>query len=246
MSHVWITGQTVALPPRSVAQYIAALNVLGFFAIALLSGSLAEIVGTTGVQLEEASNQIADLQALNQHVIDSLPSGLATTDVGLRILTFNRGAETITGVSFRSAVGRTDRRRDAVVAADDRGDPPRPAQRRHPASRVQGTAGPTAAATSRSGWAPRTSRHRVAAPGTCSRFRTSPTSRSSNATRPCSSGSRPSARWRPASHTRSATRSRRCRGQSRILPQDLPLSSRSMATSRLPMRSVATAPHRSS
>src|SRR5687767_485121 len=29
MSHVWVTGQTVALPPRSVAQYIAALNVLG-------------------------------------------------------------------------------------------------------------------------------------------------------------------------------------------------------------------------
>jgi two-component system, NtrC family, sensor histidine kinase PilS len=107
MSHVWITGQTVALPPRSVAQYIATLNVLGFFAVALLSGSLAEIVRTTGVQLEEASNQIADLQALNQHVIDSLPSGLATSDVDLRILTFNRGAETITGVSFRSAVGRT-------------------------------------------------------------------------------------------------------------------------------------------
>ena len=107
MSHVWITGQTVALPPPSVAPYIAALNVLGFFAIALLSGSLADIVRSTGVQLEEASNQIADLQALNQHVIDSLPSGLATTDVGLRILTFNRGAEIITGVPFRSAVGRT-------------------------------------------------------------------------------------------------------------------------------------------
>ena len=107
MSHVWVTGQTVALPQVSVALYIAGLNIFGFFAVALLSGYLAEIVRTTGVRLEEASSQIADLQALNQHVIDSLPSGLATTDVDLRILTFNRGAETITGVSFRSAVGRT-------------------------------------------------------------------------------------------------------------------------------------------
>jgi two-component system sensor histidine kinase PilS (NtrC family) len=107
LSRVWGTGQSVALPPLSVAQYVVALNVFGFFVVALLSGSLAEGVRASGVRLAEASSQIADLQALNQHVIDSLPSGLATTDVGLRILTFNRGAETITGVSFRSAVGRT-------------------------------------------------------------------------------------------------------------------------------------------
>ena len=46
-----------------------------------------------------ASNQLADLQAFNQHVIDSLTSGLATTDIDGRILTFNRAAEAITGVT---------------------------------------------------------------------------------------------------------------------------------------------------
>jgi two-component system, NtrC family, sensor histidine kinase PilS len=107
LSRVWAAGYSVALPPRSAAQYIGALNVIGFFAVALLSGSLADRVRTAGVRLEQASNQIADLQALNQHVIDSLPSGLATTDAALRILTFNRGAEAITGVLYRSAVGRT-------------------------------------------------------------------------------------------------------------------------------------------
>src|SRR5262245_1519709 len=106
MSHGWMSSQSVDLPQTSVALFISVLNVLGFFAIALLSGSLAEGVRTTGVKLEKASSQIADLQALNQHVIDSLSSGLATTDVELRILTFNRGAEAITGVPFRSAVGR--------------------------------------------------------------------------------------------------------------------------------------------
>jgi two-component system, NtrC family, sensor histidine kinase PilS len=102
----WLTGRAIALPARSVAQYTVALNVFGFFAVALLSGSLAESLRTAGAQLQQASSQIADLQALNQHVIDSLPSGLVTTDVSMRVLTFNRGAEAITGVAFHSAVGR--------------------------------------------------------------------------------------------------------------------------------------------
>jgi two-component system, NtrC family, sensor histidine kinase PilS len=107
VARVWGTGHSVALPPLSVAKYVAGLNVFGFFAVALLSGSLAESVRSVGVRLEQASSQIADLQALNQNVIDSLPSGLATTDAEMRILTFNRGAQAITGVPFESAAGRT-------------------------------------------------------------------------------------------------------------------------------------------
>jgi two-component system, NtrC family, sensor histidine kinase PilS len=102
----WLAGASVALPPASVARYTVALNVFGLFAIAFLSGSLANSLRSAGAQLEQASAEIADLQALNQYVIDSLPSGLVTTDPAQRILTFNRGAETITGLSSRSAVGR--------------------------------------------------------------------------------------------------------------------------------------------
>ena len=105
-SDPWLNASTLALPPPSVARYTVGLNVFGFFAVALLSGSLADRLRSAGAQLEEASGEIADLQALNQHVIDSLPSGLATADPGLRILTFNRGAEAITGLAFRAAVGR--------------------------------------------------------------------------------------------------------------------------------------------
>jgi len=94
------------LPTRSVAQYTYLLNTFGFFAVALLSGSLAESLRSAGARLQQASSQIADLQALNQHVIDSLPSGLATTDHAGRILTFNRAAELITGHSFASVIGR--------------------------------------------------------------------------------------------------------------------------------------------
>jgi two-component system sensor histidine kinase PilS (NtrC family) len=102
----WLRDPLVALPARSVAQYTVALNVFGFFAVAFLSGSLSNSLLSASTRLEEASTEIADLQALNQHVIDSLPSGLATTDPAQRILTFNRAAELITGVPFRIAAGR--------------------------------------------------------------------------------------------------------------------------------------------
>src|SRR5437660_7431619 len=102
----WLAASSIVLPQRTTAQYIVALNMFGFFAVALLSGSLAEGVRSAGVQLEEASSTIADLQALNQHVIDSLPSGLATTDEQHRIMTFNHAAEAITGYPFQTVVGR--------------------------------------------------------------------------------------------------------------------------------------------
>ena len=76
----WLAAYSQSLPAGAVAEYTVALNVFGFFAVALLSGSLADSLRSAGAQLEQASTEIADLQALNQHVIDSLPSGLATTD----------------------------------------------------------------------------------------------------------------------------------------------------------------------
>jgi two-component system, NtrC family, sensor histidine kinase PilS len=102
----WRFEPGAALPPRSFAQYTVALNVVGFFAVAWLSGSLANSLRSTGARLQQASTELADLQALNQHVIDSLPSGLVTTDPDHRILTFNRAAEAITGVPFRASLGR--------------------------------------------------------------------------------------------------------------------------------------------
>jgi two-component system sensor histidine kinase PilS (NtrC family) len=100
------TGPVVTLPSRLVAQYTVAVNVFCFFAVALLSGSLAEELRSASARLVLASTEIADLQALNQHVINSLPSGLVTTDTQQRVLTFNRAAESITGVTLTSAVGR--------------------------------------------------------------------------------------------------------------------------------------------
>jgi two-component system sensor histidine kinase PilS (NtrC family) len=102
----WPTTTPVFLPTRLVAANIVALNVFGFCAVGFLSGSLAENLRSAGAKLRQASTEIADLQALNEHVINSLPSGLVTTDQKQRILTFNRAAESITGIPSSAAIGR--------------------------------------------------------------------------------------------------------------------------------------------
>ncbi|MGE0039874.1 MAG: nitrogen regulation protein NR(II) [Vicinamibacterales bacterium] len=99
-------AMVVDLPSARVAQYTVGLNVFGFFAAAFLSGSLAERVRRADVRLEQASEAIADLQAFNQYVVDNLLSGLATADERNRLLTFNRAATIITGVSLANALGR--------------------------------------------------------------------------------------------------------------------------------------------
>ena len=94
------------LPSLSVAQYTVGLNVFGLFAVALLSGSLAERLRRADVRLVQASEEIADLQFFNQYVIDNLLSGLATADGQNRVLTFNRSGVLITGYSLASVIGK--------------------------------------------------------------------------------------------------------------------------------------------
>ena len=102
----WVFAPPAELPSLRFAQYTVAINLFGFFAVALLSGSLAERLRSADARLEHASLQIADLRAFNEDVINSLLSGLITTDEHGRVLTFNRAASTITGVAVQQAIGR--------------------------------------------------------------------------------------------------------------------------------------------
>ena len=104
MSISWMP--VVGLPPLNIGLYTMGLGVFGFIGVAGLSGYLAERVRRADVSLEQASTQIAGLQAFNQHVIESLTSGLATTDRQGRILTFNPSAEAITRRQAKDVLGR--------------------------------------------------------------------------------------------------------------------------------------------
>jgi len=105
LSDVWI-GPTPLLPTARFAQYTVGTDAFAFFAIAFLSGTLADGLRRADTRLKQASSAIADLKAFNQHVIDSLTSGLATTDRAGRLLTFNRAAQAITGLAAADVIGR--------------------------------------------------------------------------------------------------------------------------------------------
>ncbi len=106
VASAWRWMDAASLPPLGMAAYMIAINVFGFFAVALLSGSLAEGWRTAGAKLERASMAIADLREFNELVINNLLSGLVTAgDDGL-VLTFNRAAGAITGIAPDQAIGR--------------------------------------------------------------------------------------------------------------------------------------------
>ena len=102
----WAAIGQVAKPPAMLAFYMVGLDVFGFLVVALLSGYLAERLRSAHASLARASIEIADLQAFNEHVIEGLTSGLATTDSQGRVLTFNGAAEQITGYRIADVLGR--------------------------------------------------------------------------------------------------------------------------------------------
>jgi two-component system, NtrC family, sensor histidine kinase PilS len=107
----------VELPTLGVARYTVAINLSGFFAVGLLAGSLAEGLRSAGARLEYASHEIRDLRKFNENVINSLLSGLVTTDADGRILTFNRAASVILGIPSAHAI-----RRDSIDVLQLPGD----------------------------------------------------------------------------------------------------------------------------
>ncbi len=75
------------------------IHILSLFLTAYLSGNLSSRLEKTSRKLQEKVTQLGDLELFNMKVIESLPSGLFTTDRNGNVLIFNKTAEEITGVS---------------------------------------------------------------------------------------------------------------------------------------------------
>lgn len=101
---------TEMIPSPRVALYTVGLNIFGFIAVGALSGYLSEGLRRAGQQLEQASNRIAGLQAFSDYAINSLASGLTTTDLAGTVLTMNRAGEAIIGVPAGAVIGQPARR----------------------------------------------------------------------------------------------------------------------------------------
>lgn len=100
-------SSTGVFPDLVTLQYIISLSIFGFCSVAFLSNFLAESWRRTGVELQKSTGQVAFLQAFSDRIIDSLGSGLITTDLDGRIYLFNRAAEEITGYRSDQALRLT-------------------------------------------------------------------------------------------------------------------------------------------
>ncbi|MGH9962612.1 MAG: PAS domain S-box protein, partial [Pyrinomonadaceae bacterium] len=89
--------------PRAV-QSVGLFNI-AFFVVGLLSARLAEQQSGSDVRLRAATQSLANLRALHERIVESIRSGVVTTDLEGRIFTFNAAAEEITGYDEKDVRG---------------------------------------------------------------------------------------------------------------------------------------------
>ncbi len=80
---------------------------IAFYLVAFLSGYLSEKLHKATQSLEERETVLSDLKAFSRYIIESMPSGIFTTDLNRRIITFNNSAQEITKLTLEKVTGKT-------------------------------------------------------------------------------------------------------------------------------------------
>lgn len=82
------------------------LNDIAFLFVGLLAARLVKRQSHYDVQLTEATQTLANLRALHERIVESIRSGVVTTDLQGRIYIFNAAAEEITGYEAEDVRGQ--------------------------------------------------------------------------------------------------------------------------------------------
>src|SRR5215204_5994749 len=92
-------GGGAGLTAASLAEVAQAtgLNVVAFLVVGLLAARLAVRQTLSEVQMREATHALVSLRALHERIVESIRSGVITTDLERRVYTANRAAEEMTG-----------------------------------------------------------------------------------------------------------------------------------------------------
>lgn len=102
-------SEGVVTPGRlSVAEtfYTFGLNGVALVAVGFLSGTLAEQLRRADQSLVEKERGLSRLQAFHENVVQSISSGLFTTDAAGRMTSFNPAAREITGYPLEAVQNR--------------------------------------------------------------------------------------------------------------------------------------------
>jgi two-component system sensor histidine kinase PilS (NtrC family) len=92
--------------PRVLVYYLLA-HMVAFVTVALLASYLSERLRSQDDELTERRDAVARLQALNENIIESINSGLITTDLRGQINFMNRGGRDITGHGPEDVLSRS-------------------------------------------------------------------------------------------------------------------------------------------
>jgi two-component system sensor histidine kinase PilS (NtrC family) len=104
----WLGGQgreLTTVPLARVAEVLG-MNDVAFLVVGLLAARLAERQTRSEVQMREATRSLASLRALHERIVESIRSGVITTDLEQRIYTMNRAAEEMTGYDAAALRGQ--------------------------------------------------------------------------------------------------------------------------------------------
>ena len=96
-----ISGQ----PTAKIVQ-IVSFHIVAFLVVGLLASRLADR-RSSGEELKETAESLASLRVLHERIIESIRSGLITTDLEGKIYTFNAAATEITGFRSDDVRGRS-------------------------------------------------------------------------------------------------------------------------------------------
>jgi two-component system sensor histidine kinase PilS (NtrC family) len=94
------------VPETTKAVQIISFHTVAFLVVGLLAARLSSR-HASGEQLIEATKSLANLRALHERIVQSIRSGLITTDLEGNIYTFNTAAEEISGYKAEQMRGRT-------------------------------------------------------------------------------------------------------------------------------------------
>src|SRR5260370_31494818 len=103
-------GRAVNTATESTANMIqvVGLSDVSFLVVGLLAAKLAERQSRSDVQLAAATQTLANLRALHERIVESIRSGVITTDLQGSIYTFNAAAQEITGYRAADVRGKDD------------------------------------------------------------------------------------------------------------------------------------------
>ena len=105
----WIgLGRGLSDPTASWrVSYFLIVHAVAFASVALLASHLSERVRRQTRELDDRQRAVARLQALNENIIESIHSGVITTDLLGRVNFMNRGGAEITGKGQDEVEGTT-------------------------------------------------------------------------------------------------------------------------------------------